>query len=64
LTAFRRRVIIYLIFLVKSTKGHAPKDMDDRYNKVDDQDKHDAICLLEGFQKSIDQEPSSKEEGS
>lgn len=38
-----------------SITGHAPKDMDDRYNKVDDQDKHEAIRKLETFRASVDQ---------
>ena len=36
-----------------SITGHAPKDMDDRYNRVDDQDKHEAIKKLEAFRQSV-----------
>ena len=32
-----------------SITGHAIKDMDDRYNKVDEKDKHQAIRKLEDF---------------
>jgi len=43
-----------------SITGHAPKDMDDRYNKVDDQDKLLAIRQLEAYRftdvdQSVDQ---------
>jgi integrase len=32
-----------------SITGHAPKDMDDRYNRVDVQDQHEAIKKLEEY---------------
>ena len=37
-----------------SITGHSPKDMDDRYNRVDDKDKLHAIKKLETF-RSVDQ---------
>ena len=38
-----------------SITGHAIRDMDDRYNKVDDSDKHKAIEKLETFRASVRQ---------
>jgi integrase len=32
-----------------SITGHSPKDMDDRYNRVDDKDRLDAISRLESY---------------
>ena len=37
-----------------SITGHAPKDMDDRYNRVDDEDKLEAIKELEAFREMLD----------
>jgi hypothetical protein len=37
-----------------SITGHAPKDMDDRYNRVDDSDKRTAVRRLEEYRKNID----------
>jgi len=39
-----------------SITGHAPKDMDDRYNKVDDIDKLKAISQLEADRGNVRQE--------
>jgi len=39
-----------------SITGHAPKDMDDRYNRVDLQDQHEAIKKLEVFLAKVDPE--------
>ena len=36
-----------------SITGHAVSDMDDRYNKVDDEDKLEAIRKLEAFRESV-----------
>ncbi len=33
--------------------GHTPKDMDDRYNLVDDKDKLDAVKQLEGYRSNL-----------
>lgn len=39
-----------------SITGHSPKDMDDRYNEVDDQDKLEAIKRLEAYRfQNVDQ---------
>lgn len=38
-----------------SITGHAPKDMDDRYNKVDLQDQHEAMKKLEVFFRNVTQ---------
>jgi len=38
-----------------SITGHAIKDMDDRYNKIDEQDKHQAIRKLEDFRANVRQ---------
>ncbi|MBW1781793.1 MAG: site-specific integrase [Deltaproteobacteria bacterium] len=38
-----------------SITGHAPKDMDDRYNRVDIQDQHEAIKKLEVFFRNVTQ---------
>jgi len=38
-----------------SITGHAIRDMDDRYNKVDDADKHQAIKKLEAFRSNVRQ---------
>ena len=38
-----------------SITGHSPKDMDDRYNRVDDEDKHEAVRQLEVFRASVRQ---------
>ena len=39
-----------------SITGHAPKDMDDRYNRVDDNDKLKAVSQLEADRESVSQE--------
>ena len=39
-----------------SITGHAPKDMDDRYNRVDDNDKLQAISQLEADRGNVRQE--------
>lgn len=44
-----------------SITGHAPKDMDDRYNKVDDSDKLKAIKQLEAYRESVRQEGQKTE---
>ncbi len=36
-----------------SITGHAPKDMDDRYNRVDNQDKLEAVSRLEAYRFAI-----------
>ncbi len=38
-----------------SITGHATKDMDDRYNRVDNKDKHETIRKLETFHQSARQ---------
>lgn len=38
-----------------SITGHAIQDLDDRYNKVDDEDKHQAIMKLETFRADVRQ---------
>ena len=38
-----------------SITGHAPKDMDDRYNKVDIQDQQEAIKKVEVFFRNVTQ---------
>jgi len=38
-----------------SITGHAPKDMDDRYNKVDIDDQKKGIKALEVFFRNVDQ---------
>jgi len=38
-----------------SITGHAPKDMDDRYNRVDIQDQHEAMKKLEVFFRDVTQ---------
>ena len=38
-----------------SITGHAPKDMDDRYNKISLEDQHEAIRKLELFFTNVDQ---------
>ena len=38
-----------------SITGHAPKDMDDRYNRVDIQDQHEAMKKLEVFFLNVTQ---------
>jgi len=38
-----------------SITGHTPKDMDDRYNRVDIQDQHEAIEKLEVFFQNVTQ---------
>lgn len=38
-----------------SITGHSPKDMDDRYNRVDTQDQHEAMKKLEVFLRNVDQ---------
>jgi len=43
-----------------SITGHAPKDMDDRYNKVDIQDQHEAIKKLEVFFRNVTQSVNCK----
>ncbi len=42
-----------------SITGHAPKDMDDRYNRVDIQDQHEAIKKLELFFLNVTQNVKS-----
>ena len=39
-----------------SITEHAPKDMDDRYNRVDDTDKLEAVRQLEADRESVSQE--------
>ncbi len=39
-----------------SFTGHAPKDMDDRYNRGDEQDKQGGIEKLEAYRKSVMQD--------
>ncbi len=34
--------------------GHAPQNMDDRYNKIDEGDKLEAMGKLEGYRASVD----------
>jgi len=38
-----------------SITGHAPKDMDDRYNRFDLQDQHEAMKKLEVFFRNVTQ---------
>jgi integrase len=43
-----------------SITGHAPKDMDDRYNRVDDQDKIEAVRQLEAFRFAFSDQNSDQ----
>ena len=38
-----------------SITGHAPKDMDDRYNKISLEDQHEAVKKLEVFFRNVTQ---------
>jgi len=38
-----------------SITGHAPKDMNDRYDTVDDRDRLEAIAQLESYRSNVDQ---------
>jgi integrase len=46
--------------VIMSITGHAPKDMNDRYDSVNDQDRLNGISYLEAYRRNVDQTVDQK----